>query len=127
MFQGHLSRLSPKQVIHGRFKKDRQAQKKARAPGSFLQSEPIVKSRSLCSDLEPFRNASVMLPSVSALKRTSHNRSFREQAVAPIPQIYGNPQGPVYSKTTSIVVAGAKEQNSPSAHAGHLNKPRRRW
>ena len=35
MFQGHLSRLSPKQVIHGRFGKDRQAQKKARAPGSF--------------------------------------------------------------------------------------------
>jgi len=32
MFQGHLSRLSPKQVIHGRFGKDRQAQKKARAP-----------------------------------------------------------------------------------------------
>ena len=45
MFQGHLSRLSPKQVIHGRFGKERQAQKKARAPGSFLQSEPIVENR----------------------------------------------------------------------------------
>ena len=76
MFQGHLSRLSPKQVIHGRFKKDRQAQKKARAPGSFLQSEPIVENRSLCSDLEPFRNASVMLPSVSALKPGLDKRRF---------------------------------------------------
>jgi predicted PurR-regulated permease PerM len=35
-----------------------------------------VKNRSLCSDLEPFRNASVMLPFVSALKPGLDKRRF---------------------------------------------------